>query len=61
MSVMQRGIILSEHGSNASSQASGHMVRGSDFTVRFALRFTLGAQSGLADHKVHFKQLSHIE
>lgn len=54
------GIILSEHRWDASSQASGHTVPGSDSCSEFTLRFSLEALKSLNDHILHFKQLSCI-
>lgn len=55
------GIILSEHRWNASSQAPGHTVPGSDFAAGFTLHFSLEALKRLTDHILHFKQLSCIQ
>lgn len=55
------GIILSEHRWNASSQASGHTVPGSDSCPRVTLHFFLEALKCLTDHILHFKQLSCIQ
>lgn len=54
------GIILSEHRWNASSQAPGNTVLGSDSAPGLSLHFSLEALKCLTEHILHFKQLSCI-